>query len=309
MDKIKVPVDRQAQAQQQTLTYNNYTTKGIVVQRGISILDIAKETITLRRKGREYAGLCCFCDDSKGKLYFSPSKNLYHCKVCHSKGNIISFLAKRDNVSNYKAMKILLGESERTITPTAHLELDEPRRVPYFKGKGESTSYDYRNEDGKILYKKVKFYKNNEKCFCYYEYVNGEFISGMGATRPTLYNLHNIIKHQDKSIYVVEGEKDVESLSRLGLLATSSGSSDSWKSDFSKYFIGRKVCIIPDCDGAGERYSANIQKDIKNVVSELIVVNLGLNDGQDVTDYLKLYGKARLFGLIKSTVSGGNKNV
>ena len=54
---------------------------------------------------------------------------------------------------------------------------------------------------------------------------------------------------QDHTVFIVEGEKDVENLRRLGVTATcNAGGVGKWKSELSDFFEGADVVIIPDYD-------------------------------------------------------------
>jgi len=55
-------------------------------------------------------------------------------------------------------------------------------------------------------------------------------------------------------VFIVEGEKQVDYLRSLGLNATCNpGGAGKWLKSFSKYFTGRDVVIVPDCDPPNER--------------------------------------------------------
>jgi putative DNA primase/helicase len=98
----------------------------------------------------------------------------------------------------------------------------------------------------------------------------------------------------------VEGEKDVHTLESLNLLATTSGGATSWKDSFSRYFKDRNIIIIPDCDQAGQDYKNNVIESTKAVASSIKVIDLGLNDGGDITDYLETNTKEEFLEMIEN---------
>ena len=66
------------------------------------------------------------------------------------------------------------------------------------------------------------------------------FQYGLKGIHKTLYNLPEIREAaaQKRTIYYVEGEKDVETLRGLGLIATTAGSSGDWRRFFLSIFRG-----------------------------------------------------------------------
>lgn len=89
-------------------------------------------------------------------------------------------------------------------------------------------------------------------------------------------------------VYVVEGEKCVHALSRLGLVGTTSagGSNAASKSDWSP-LAGRDVVILPDADEAGRKYAdevAEILLELDPPAIVRIVELAGLEAGGDVAD-------------------------
>lgn len=115
------------------------------------------------------------------------------------------------------------------------------------------------------------------------------FQYGLKGKHKTLYNLPEIREAaaQKRTIYYVEGEKDVETLRGLGLIATTAGSSGDWRRFFSMYFSGIDVVLLPDNDEAGEKLTTRIISDLIGVVNSIKVVKTSERDHGDVTDYFQ----------------------
>ncbi len=62
------------------------------VKERADIVDVVGEHVVLKKKGREFVGLCPFHDDSKPSMTVSPSKQFYYCFSCGAGGNSIKFL-------------------------------------------------------------------------------------------------------------------------------------------------------------------------------------------------------------------------
>ncbi len=66
------------------------------------IVDVISEHIVLKKKGKEFVGICPFHDDSKPSMTVSPTKQFYYCFSCGAGGNSIKFLMEftRNNFSD-----------------------------------------------------------------------------------------------------------------------------------------------------------------------------------------------------------------
>ncbi len=56
------------------------------------IVDVISEHVVLKKKGKEFVGICPFHDDSKPSMTVSPAKQFYYCFSCGAGGNSIKFL-------------------------------------------------------------------------------------------------------------------------------------------------------------------------------------------------------------------------
>ena len=133
--------------------------------------------------------------------------------------------------------------------------------------------YIYRDENGKPLYKVIRFEPKN---FMQAKYVNGEWIYKMAGVRYVLYNLPNVIKSD--VVYFVEGEKDADNLNKIGLVATTSvgGASGFNKHalEYSKYLKDKIVYIVPDNDKAGYNYAQNIKNALEGISAEIKILKI-----------------------------------
>ncbi len=66
------------------------------------IVDVISEHVVLKKKGKEFVGICPFHDDSKPSMTVSPAKQFYYCFSCGAGGNSIKFLMEftRNNFSD-----------------------------------------------------------------------------------------------------------------------------------------------------------------------------------------------------------------
>ncbi len=56
------------------------------------IVDVVGEHVVLKKRGKEFVGICPFHNDSKPSMTVSPEKQFYYCFSCGAGGNSIKFL-------------------------------------------------------------------------------------------------------------------------------------------------------------------------------------------------------------------------
>jgi len=62
------------------------------VKERADIVDVVGEHVVLKKKGREFVGVCPFHDDTSPSMTVSPAKQIYYCFSCGAGGNAIKFL-------------------------------------------------------------------------------------------------------------------------------------------------------------------------------------------------------------------------
>ncbi len=155
----------------------------------------------------------------------------------------------------------------------------------------EIARYDYRDARGHVAYQVVRF---EPKDFRLYD-PNKKAWNCKGIERIP-YRLPELLEgiKAGQHIFIVEGEKDVETLYRLGLVATCNpggvGSKGLWKS-FAGYFTeGTKVFLLPDADEPGQRLMNEIGQRLSAQRVAVTLLDLGYpitsSHGKDVTDWL-----------------------
>jgi putative DNA primase/helicase len=139
-----------------------------------------------------------------------------------------------------------------------------PHRTP--RGRIAAT-YDYLDERGAMQFQVVRF---EPKDFRQRRPgPDGQWIWNIKGLRPILYRLPELIAAPPGSrVYVAEGEKDVENLRNLGLIATTNpggatkpSNRSKWHTEYTRYLVGFDVVILPDNDDAGQ---AHAKETLKN---------------------------------------------
>lgn len=86
------------------------------------IVELIGRTVTLRRNGRSFVGLCPFHQEKTPSFNVIPHKGIYHCFGCGEGGDAIAFLRKTRGLSFVEAVKELAQGTgivieDRELTP------------------------------------------------------------------------------------------------------------------------------------------------------------------------------------------------
>jgi 5S rRNA maturation endonuclease (ribonuclease M5) len=166
-------------------------------------------------------------------------------------------------------------------------------------------TYDYLDEGGKLLYQVVRF---EPKTFRQRKPDgNGGWIWNLNGVRRVPYRLPEL--QTAEQVFIVEGEKDVESLRSLGLVATTNpGGAGKWHEEYGEALRGKHVVIIADNDKPGQEHAAQVATALHLVAASVKVIEkLPMPDGQsvkDVTEWVTHGFDARLlYALAEDTPS------
>jgi 5S rRNA maturation endonuclease (ribonuclease M5) len=143
-------------------------------------------------------------------------------------------------------------------------------------------TYGYTGERGDLLYQVVRYdpkeFKQRRPDG------HGGWIWKKGP-RQVLYRLSEVI--EAPIVFVVEGERDVETLRDYGFVATiNAGGADApWLPQYTKTLSDKEVILIPDNDSPGKRRVLKIARALVGRVAKLIV--LELKDAKDITAWFE----------------------
>jgi len=171
------------------------------------------------------------------------------------------------------------------------------------KAKKFVCAYDYVALDGTLMHQTVRFDPK--------EFVqrrpdpdpdhDGQWIWNLEDIEPVLYRLPEW--HNSSWVCVVEGEKDADNLSALGIPATTNAmGAKNWRPSYSEALAGKHIALIPDNDDPGRAHAALVASHLRNHAGQIKIVTLpDLPPKGDVSDWIAAGGtKAQLIELIKS---------
>jgi len=124
-------------------------------------------------------------------------------------------------------------------------------------------TYDYRNEKGELLFQwgKKTFRQRRP------DPANpGKYIFSLDDTPKILYKLPEIIEAKKNSeiIWLVEGEKDADNISKLGFCATTPpNGAGKWLDIHTRALEGAQVWIVADNDIVGRQHAQMVAKTLE----------------------------------------------
>src|SRR4051812_45160214 len=80
--------------------------KTLVLQ-ATDIVELIGQSVALKRRGKDFVGLCPFHQEKSPSFHVSPTKQFFHCYGCKAGGNAIDFVIKRDRILFIDALRVL----------------------------------------------------------------------------------------------------------------------------------------------------------------------------------------------------------
>jgi AAA domain/Toprim-like len=162
------------------------------------------------------------------------------------------------------------------------------------------TTYDYHDASGKLIFQVCRF---EPKTFKQRRPGRGGWIWNLHGINPVPYNLPELIEAvaHGRSIFIAEGEKDVEALKHQGLDATTNaGGAGKWRPEFAEYLEGADVIILPDNDDAGREHAEQIARSLHDKAVRVRVLKLpDLPPKGDISDWFAAGGTVEAFHLLE----------
>lgn len=81
------------------------------VLQATDIVELVGRSVALKRRGKDFVGLCPFHQEKTPSFHVSPSKQFCHCYGCKAGGNAIDFVMKRDRIEFLDALRLLAQQA------------------------------------------------------------------------------------------------------------------------------------------------------------------------------------------------------
>ena len=213
------------------------------------------QALDARISGSAWMAKCPAHNDHNPSLSIREldGKILVHCHAGCSQKDVLNALRSRD-----------LWQA----TPT------EPRRIV--------ATYDYTDERGNLLYQVVRY---DPKDFLQRRPDGHGGWVWKKSQRQVLYRLGEVL--EAPIVFVVEGERDVETLRDYGFVATTNagGADAPWLPQYTSTLSDKEVILIPDNDPPGKQRVLKIARALAGRVARLIV--LELKGAKDITAWFE----------------------
>lgn len=118
--------------------------------------------------------------------------------------------------------------------------------------------YKYLDKNGELVAEKVRY--TNKNFFWRSKKPDGSYDYHKPENVP-LYN--GMVLEKAEAVFLVEGEKDVDTLTKHGLPAVSLPNGAHWENEYVAYFSDKVIIILPDNDDAGRGYAKAALKALK----------------------------------------------
>ena len=138
------------------------------IRQSNDIVNIISQYVALKRKGRNYFGLCPFHNEKSPSFSVSPDRQIFHCFGCNAGGNVYTFLMKIEGISFKEAVEQLAERANIQLPKleTSEGSLKEELKAKVLKVNEFSAEYYHQNlykPTSKIVQEYIKKRKlNNE---------------------------------------------------------------------------------------------------------------------------------------------------
>lgn len=254
----------------------------------------------IKRVGNTYYCLCPHHKDKNPSLHITmgDKKIIMDCKAGCDYRDILADVGLKPEQLYYDYYE----KDKPNTNWRGFIESRENRKI--------EAVYNYTSiTTGKYAFTKIRL---EGKKMLYGKLANDRFTYGIGHDTPRksykavygdLQAIQRAIK-EGKPIYIPEGEKDVDTLTKHGYTSFTYGGVNDWQKDFAELVKGACVVVLADNDEAGLKAANTILHDIQSVAksTKIVIPTPDIPKG-DVSDYFQAgHSKQEFEQLVNSTV-------
>ena len=275
------------------------------------LLDYIQE-ITQKSKGRDQY-ICPLCNsgtghNGTGAFTYYPDTHTYKCFACGEYGDIFTLHAQLNNLSSTSDFVQIVDELEKKFNIVSTYSASSAiKNEPWVQLR--THVYQSINRDNiatKTIYRKP----DGSKTAIWHRYEGSTLVKGLNGLKMPLYHVYNLTDNT-KPVFIVEGEKDVETMEKLGYIATTSpnGAGSKWKSEYTPLFQNFDVIILADNDEVGLKSATNTAESIVTVARSVKLVPsqalyASLQPKGDISDIVECIGTVNATQLIENVLNG-----
>lgn len=198
---------------------------------------------------------------------------------------------------------LILGAGPDTVADDAWTPVRDPNGGPNLQA---SAIYRYVDEDGTHLFDVCRVpLPDGGKSFRQRRPkpdASRGWVWNTEGVKRVLYRLPEVIQaiNEGRTIWLVEGEKDAETLITLGEVATTcpmGAGNGKWQESYTATLAGATVTIVADADDIGRNHARIVREQLEGAGCSVRVVESTL--GKDITDHILAGGT--LDSLVETT--------
>ena len=220
------------------------------VRSAVNIVDVISEFVQLRKRGKNYVGLCPFHQEKTPSFTVSSDKQIFNCFGCHKGGNVFKFLMDLQNISFVEAVQ--------DIAKRAGITLEFQESMPSEEQSEQEILYDINTMAARFFSNNLLQSLQGEIARSYFSdrniKIQTQRIFGLGYSIP---DWESFLK------YAKENKIDLEKAQYLGLIE---------KNDRGGYydkFRGRVIFPIFSPNGRVIAFGGRIMEKAENAAKYL----------------------------------------
>ena len=191
------------------------------------------------------------------------------------------------------------GKLDHAISWNDALSTEKKGRTPVV------ATYRYLDDNGKLLAEKLR---RADKSFTWRQ---PDARHGWIYSRKGVPNRLYVGGELTRAVFVCEGEKDVDTLHRLGYNAASGADGagpGKWRKEYTEQLQGRSVCVFTDNDDVGRAYAAETCNALHGAASSVQLLDIAtvwpeVPEHGDVSDMVAALGTERACELIAQLIA------
>jgi DNA primase len=111
------------------------------IQAKVDLLAYVSQYVTLKRRGREYVGLCPFHAEKTPSFNLNPEKQVWHCHGCDAGGDLIKFVQRYENVDFPSALRMLAARAGVVLQETPGMQRRRSEREAIYEANAAAQRF------------------------------------------------------------------------------------------------------------------------------------------------------------------------
>jgi 5S rRNA maturation endonuclease (ribonuclease M5) len=236
--------------------------------------------------------VCPIHEHKPGHLCVSVNvkTGLWHCNDDDCGGDVIRWMALAQGKTDADILKSFSNKANPANVKASPVvpDIQPPSGEP-------SVIYDYLNQTGRLVYQVCRYIPKTFRQR--HKGTDGKWVWNMQGVQRVLYNLPAVLNPKNRWIWVVEGEKDVNNLTKVGMCATTNvGGAEKWSDGYSDCLKGKEVVICGDNDEAGQKHVKKVLESLAEKANSIHQIKIP-DPHKDVSEFIASFDTPEKAGL------------